>query len=1221
MRLRNPLSNFAFLPLLFLGLLTLTAADSLESGFQNPPPSARPQTWWHWMNGNITREGITADLEAMQRVGIGGAEIFNADCGIPAGPVKFLSPEWRDLMRFAAQEANRLGLELCLHNCAGWSSSGGPWNTPEHAMQRVTTSELAVTGPAQFSGVLPAPPQQLGFYRDIAVLAFRTPGFRKKPLVSPKVAGGEAGANAGPIRPVQPPLKIENIDAKAGFNGDFIMSDPAAAEAAPDRVVRHAEILDLTAHLKSGGRLDWHVPAGGWTILRLGYTPIGVKNHPAPAEATGLECDKFSREALDAHWAGFVQKVLDDLGPLAGEGKAFNDVLIDSYEVGGQNWSPDFRAEFQKRRGYDPLLYLPTLTGRVVDNPQTSERFLWDMRRTIADLFAENYYGHFQELCHQHGLKASIEPYTGPFDSLQCGEKADIPMGEFWVGGAPDSSVKLAASVGHIYGRPVIGAESFTAAPGPQHGRWLEDPYSLKTLGDLVFCQGVNRYIFHRYAMQPWTNRWPGMTMGQWGTHFDRTSTWFEQGRAWLQYVARCQYLLQQGHFVADAAYFCGESAPVELRVGEPGLPPGYDYDAINAGVLLHHADMQDGRLTLESGVSYRLLILPPSERAMAPALLRKLAGFVEAGLILVGAPPQASPSLENYPLCDTAVRQLAHELWGECDGRTVTEHPYGKGKIVWGRPLVEVLRALDVKPDFDYAKANGAQLAYIHRRSPSNGDQAADIYFVSNQQTRYRSVECRFRMDGLVPELWDPQTGQIGPAPVWRHDQGRTVVPLSLDPAGSVFVVFRARAAQDHLVSVEREAPKVTVEPEKTAELRILKAAYGAFASHEPKWLDVTDEVKSLVADGTHEIPAENDMAGDDPAPNIVKELRIKFRVNGQERTVSVKEGQKATLHTGSEIVEARYGELRQSSSGVDRTVDVTAKLNRLIKGGQLNVSADNALAGNDPAGQVPKELRVEYSLDGVVKNAVAQENETLALPDTGQGGGRPPAFGFVTGADGRMRLLAYAPGTFSFKWDAGREAKTECATLPPSLALAGPWDVSFPPGWGAPDRLTFERLQSWTENSDAGVKYFSGTATYRKDFEIPAELLATNRALWLDLGGVKNFAEVSLNGQPLGLLWKPPFRVDVTAVAKTGTNNLEVKVTNLWPNRLIGDEQLPADCEWKGKQLKTWPQWLLDGKPSPTGRVTFTTWHHWKKTDHLLESGLLGPVVLRVAEEIEIH
>ena len=568
MRVRPILVCFA---VVLTSFCSAARADSLEDGFREPPDSAKPQTWWHWMNGNITAEGITADLEAMKRVGIGGAQIFNVDCGIPPGPVKLMSPEWRQLMLHAVKEADRLGLELCIHNGTGWSSSGGPWNTPALAMQRLTASETNITGPCHFTGVLSQPKTALNYYRDIAVVAFRESGARRtaQQITGPRFPGSKK-VRVTAATESAPPLAIENLEAKAGFSGDFVDFAPFKNNPPSGSAVERSNIVDLTARMGPDGRLEWDAPPGNWTIIRGGYTPTGVENHPAPVEGTGLECDKFNPAALDAHWTGYVQKVLDDAGPLAGKGKALDNVLIDSYEVGGQNWTPRFREEFEQRRGYDPLAFVPALTGRVVGSREISERFLWDMRRTIADLFADNYYGHFQELCHEHGLKASFEPYTGPFDSMQCGARADIPMGEFWAGSDVDASVKLASSIGHVYGQPIIGAESFTGAPARTHGRWLDDPYSLKTLGDLVFCQGVNRYIFHRYAMQPWTNRWPGMTMGPWGTHFDRTETWWEQGAAWMRYIARCQFLLQQGRSVVDAAYFCGENAPVELRADNP---------------------------------------------------------------------------------------------------------------------------------------------------------------------------------------------------------------------------------------------------------------------------------------------------------------------------------------------------------------------------------------------------------------------------------------------------------------------------------------------------------------------------------------------------------------------------------------------------------------------------------------------------------------------------
>ena len=1217
------------------------SASELEKNFAAPPASAKADIWWHWMDGNITKEGITADLEAMQRVGIGSVLVFNLKAS-PPGPVKFLTQEWREMMKHAAREAARLGLKLAMHNCAGWSSSGGPWNTPENAMQRVTISETTVTSAGRYSGTLPQPETKLDFYRDIAVLAVRTPGGEEVSMksLSPKVTtsapapnpaelfdgkketfvslpmpgpgspqyvqlefaqpftarsavltlgpgnmdvrgviqASENGAEfrdvtpfvfprpsesgtlvlslgaegktvrfyriaftAGGVRAkrvtvaeieLSPALRIGDFEAKSGMNSGRLMLNPSPAPSAVPEglVVKRREIIDLSRQLQADGRLDWDVPAGRWTILRIGHTPVGKTNHPAADGGLGLECDKMSTAALDAHWAGFVQKVLDDLGPLAGPGKTFNNLLIDSYEIGGQNWTPKFHEEFRRRRGYDLLPYLVTFTGRVLDSPEISERFLWDLRRTIADLFAENYYAHFKKLCHERGLTTSVEPYTGPFESLHVGAYADIPMGEFWVGNFYNSlsTTKLAASVGHIYGRRIIGAESFTAAPGEQHGRWLDDPYALKAIGDRVFCNGVNRFTLSvGSAQQPWANRWPGMTMGHWGTHFDRTVTWFEQGRAWLQYIARSQYLLQQGRFVADAAYFYGESAPVESLENDPALPPGYDYDGVNADVLLNQAAVKDGRLVLNSGMSYRVLVLPPAERAMTPALLRKLRGFVADGLTLVGTPPARALGLTDYPKSDEHVRTLAAELWGNCDGSHVTEHAMGKGKVVWGQPMAQVLAALNAKPDFEFKSPDRAQLAYIHRR-----DGEADIYFVSHQRDRFDTVDCTFRVAGKVPELWYPETGSIVTAGVWREQDGRTTVPLQFEPVGSVFVLFRKKAAgANHIISATQSgAPKpATTSPS----LKILRATY-------------------------------------------------------------------------------------ETLDGSGR-LDVTTTLNERVRDGALRVEVSNAaLGGEDPGRFRAKQLRVEFMLDGKVEKQVVAEEKSLVIgrapaPEL------PPEFQVMADEAGRTSVRASNPGMVELRTAGGKNLRVEVGAVPAPRELTGPWSLNFPPNWGAPAQVSLPKLISWSDHDDSGVKYFSGTARYLKEVDVPPEMLGPGKQLWLDLGRVKNLAEVSLNGTPLGILWKPPFRVELTGVARPGKNSLEIKVTNLWPNRLIGDEQLPPDREWNAaNQLKSWPQWLLDGKPSPTGRLTFTTWHHWKKDDVLLPSGLLGPVTLRVVQEV---
>lgn len=1224
-----------------LGLMFTAAAapDPLETGFLNPPDSAKPQTWWHWMNGNITRAGITADLEAMKDIGLGGATIVNVDCGIPEGKVPFMSPQWQEMFKFSVSEANRLGLELCIENCAGWSSSGGPWNTPEHAMQKVVTSELHVAGPTHFSATLPQPPVTLGYYRDIAVLAFpesadenvrmsdfapvasvskgEAPGgkltdgdadtfinlpvpqrgkpqyaqleFQKPfPARTVKITGGrgipvcsgelqisddgkvfhtvrpfafttkkssvcivslgaqsvtarfwrvlfttlgpkvKANVTSIPLADIDlaPRLTIDDVDAKDGLNGNFVLSS-AVPDNAVDGAIAATNILDLTDKLTPDGRLDWQAPAGDWVILRLGYTPTGVNNHPAPAAGTGLECDKFSKAALDAHWAGFMQKILDDIGPLAGT-RAFDSSLIDSYEVGGQNWTADFRAEFQKRRGYDPLKFMPAFTGRVVDNPAVSERFLWDIRRTIADLFAENYYAHFDELCREHGLKSVVEPYTGPFESLQVGASAGVVMGEFWAGSSGNSSIKIASSVAHIYGKTIVGAESFTASP--EAGRWQNDPYSLKMLGDLMYCQGLNRYTFHRYAMQPWTNRWPGMTMGQWGFHFERTETWWRQGKAWINYIQHCQFLLQQGHSVADAAYFTGESTPVELRAGNPELPFGYDYDGINEDVLLHGATVKNGRITLPGGASYAVLILPPNDADMTPELLQRISELVRDGATLVGPRPQHSPSLADYPKCDARVRKIAGKLWGPCDGVSVTRHAAGRGGVWWGVPLEQVFSAQKLAPDFAFQGASDkTKLAYVHR---TTGD--ADIYFVSNQRRQFDSAEATFRVSGKIPELWHPDTGVIEPAPVWSMQAGRTMVRLDFDPAGSVFVIFRRAAGvmnhlADHVVSVS-----------------------GQMASES---------------------------------------------MNGDDQTVKIQH--------------ATYGAIDGTGSA-----DVTAAISALVEDGKP-VAASNGLLGGDPALNHVKELRVDYGYKGESHQAVVPENGTLTLPGAA-GIGPAPQWETSVAGDGSPVVKAWANGSVTLRTGGGSVLQANATDVPAPEELTGAWNLSFPPNWGAPPSVTLDQLISWTDHTNDGVRYFSGTATYEKTVEIPAERLQPGRELWLDLGAVKNFAEVSLNGQSFGVLWKPPFRVNITAAAQPGANRLVVKVTNLWPNRLIGDEQLPPDVEWNGKQLAAWPQWLLDGKPSPTGRLTFTTWHHWTKDATLLESGLLGPVTLRSAEII---
>jgi len=430
------------------------------------------------MNGNITREGITADLETMARVGIGGAQIFNIagshQNDIPPGPIDYLSPEWLDMVKHAASESERLGLELCIHNCAGWSTSGGPWVKPEHAMQALVSSEVKVDGGKRVKLKLPQPLIRNNYYRDIAIFAFPTPkddNFRVKDWRKKAVQVGGRNRRQPDLTP---------LPAEAAINLDAI--------------------VEISQYLSKNGILEWDVPQGHWTIFRLGHTPTGKTNHPSPKSGEGLEIDKLSREALDVHWREGIQPILDHLGPLAG--KVLNNILIDSYEAALNHWTPKLREEFQRRRGYDPTPYLPALQGRLIGDGPTTARFLWDFRRTVADLFADNYYGYFADLCREHGMLSSVEPYSSAYEFLAVAAKVDIPMGEFRVDNADHFSLRVAASSGHTHGQSIIGAESFTARP--EKGRWQNYPAKLRPVGDKVWTKGINRLILATFAHQPW---------------------------------------------------------------------------------------------------------------------------------------------------------------------------------------------------------------------------------------------------------------------------------------------------------------------------------------------------------------------------------------------------------------------------------------------------------------------------------------------------------------------------------------------------------------------------------------------------------------------------------------------------------------------------------------------------------------------------------------------
>ena len=1010
-------------------------SDLLAAGFANPPDSARPWAYWMWMDGNLTREGIMADLEAMRAAGLGGVVICEVNVGVPRGPVEFMSPAWRGLFKHVVREAERLGLEVTLNAGPGWTGSGGPWVTPEMSMQHIVAAAVEAAGPSRFDAVLPRPvrrpaffgesglPPELkktmdGFYRDVAVLAFPTPA-------------------AGP--------SIADIDEKALYVRSPYSSQPGVKPFLPmpaefpvlpmGAAIDPSRIIDLTDKLTAEGGLTWDVPAGHWTILRFGRTTTGANTRPAPVPGLGLECDKLDAAAFDAHYDAFVGALLREIGPRRTDGRSgWTTLHIDSWEMGAQNWTGAFREEFRRRRGYDLLPFLPAITGRPVMSMEVSERFLWDLRQTAQELVLENHALRLKELGRRDGFRLSIEPYDmTPCADMTLGTAADVPMGEFWLHGFNTAhSVVEAAGIAHTGGKRVVAAEAFTS---DDTEAWRAHPASMKALGDWAFTAGVNRIVFHRYQNQAGLEARPGMTMGPYGVHWERTQTWWDMVPAYHAYLARCQHMLRQGLPVADVCFLVAEGAPHVFRppawslYGDPPGPAGAAFDGCPPETLLAAATVRDGRLAFPDGMSYSVLVLPERE-TMTPGLMKKVRDLVAAGATVIGPRPRKSPSLVGYPECDAEVERLAGEVWGDCDGDKVTEHAFGLGRVIWVReqrkavkgapagtnpaapasadhatwevgapPLNEpgqygdfavvtaVLDKMSVQPDF----SSDVPLRWTHRR-----DGGTEIYFVANSDARAVEATAVFRVSGKRPELWDPIDGKIRGLAQDMIADGRSSVSLHFAPYQSFFIVFR-----------------------------------------------------------------------------------------------------KATTPG--------------SAAGANFSVPVEAAL------------------------------------------------------------------------------------------------------------LGGSWEVSFDPKWGGPEKMVFETLDDWSQRPEDGIKYYSGTAVYRKTYDLPQPAPVKGEHFWLDLGTVENIAGVRLNGRDLGVVWCDPWRVDITGAVKAKANLLEIRVANLWPNRLIGDEREPSDAEYApGGRLTRWPDWLLKGEPRPSpGRLTFATWKHFTKDSPLLPSGLLGPVKILITRD----
>ncbi len=540
------------------------------------------------------------------------------------------------------------------------------------------------------------------------------------------------------------------------------------------------QVKDITANMTPDGTLVWDVPEGTWIISRTGMLPTGVTNSPAPKEGRGLETDKMSKEHIRAHFDNYIGKIIKRIP--AKDRKTFRYIIEDSYETGGQNWTDDLIEDFKQVYGYDPVPFIPALNGVVVGSPEITDRFLWDLRRLVADQVAYEYVAGLREVSHEHGFTTWLENYGHwgfPGEFLQYGGQSDEIAGEFWsFGNLGDIENRAASSCGHIYGKERVWAESCTCG-GSNFDLY---PATMKQRVDRFFTEGINATLLHLYIQQP-DDRTPGIN-AWFGNEFNRNNTWFSQLDVFLDYLKRCNYMLQQGRYVADVAYFIGEDTPKMTGVRNPEIPRGYSYDYVNAEVLMS-AKAVNGKLVLASGMEYSVLVLPKIE-TMRPELLAKIRELVKEGIVLQGPAPLRSPSLQNYPEADYQVREMAEEMWQRKTYAFAEKVKYGKGMIYPNASIEQIMADYGIQPDFTVSDPM-LPVLFIHLTTPEG-----EIYFVSNQSNETISFDANFRIKGKQPELWNPLTSEVRILPEQKQLTGATSIPMVMSPFESSFVIFR---------------------------------------------------------------------------------------------------------------------------------------------------------------------------------------------------------------------------------------------------------------------------------------------------------------------------------------------------------------------------------------------------------------------------------------------
>jgi len=1160
--MKNTLTLLTALLLAPLAALHAAESPALVSGFDNPPQNVRPGVAYAFLGGIITEEGMREDLHAIKEAGLGNVDwLDQRDLISPVPdlppPVEALGSKWYELIGKHGEFARENG--LFLHPSMHLGNFMGVAKTDlENMAKEVLFSSVEIQGGGAVTVVLPQPetrpiswlPGVKEYYRDITVLAYPTPDVKRtavlttaRPEVSVnapykandlnRLCDGNVNSFWGSVvpldtnNPVQITFKFAQPFQAAGISvipayhkgpkeclleasddgqqfrrvSDFTLGveeskqiefppvtarwfrmtvknawtvnpiyDAARAWLKKDAVhiadvellqpgeqpyarqdirllflkmgrnkannypwsliegewyasdqkarvdIQPGQVVEVTADMDANGRLTWNAPAGNWTVVRVGFGLLAGGIASAGPRA-GTAMDLLSKETAEHYYNYFARPILDALGKNRSLVKAWQ---IDSFESDCANWTPGFREAFKKRRGYDLLPFLPVLQGRVVGSMEQSERFLWDYRRTLADLIAENHYAELARLCRQDGVPLMLQtPATvAPLDPLYLMSKVDIPMGETWtrsrpwaeprgeaVGSGHQDFIKGASSAAHIYGKKKVAAEATTNGYEP----WVS-PFENRFAMDFAFISGMNMVNHYFYPHQAYAQPRKVGSFQRWGSHWNRNNTIWALCPPFFDYIARCSWMLQQGRPISDVLVFYGEDVPAAAWLREAmdtPVPKGYNYDYCNADVLINHAQAKNGMIHLDSGTQYRLLVMPRHPR-LTPEIARAVERLVKGGATIVGPRPTMSPSLTGYPQCDREVERIAKELWDS-------------GKVIPATDLPPVLDGLHLLPDFTYdSKLRNAFINFTHRQL-----KEGELYMVANARPEVCDFTAKFRVTGLVPEIWDADAATRVPVANYTDDGRQISFPMRLAQHQSLFVLFR--------------------------------------------------------------------------------------NSDGKRVPVTQVEG----------------------------------------------------------SGFLPASV-VTFTPPGGICLTAPQGNYELTL--------------------------------------AGSTNKNVRVDCPADLDLNSGWTVNFPEGYGAPDQITLDRLMDFSKSGIEGVKYFSGTATYSKTLTLRPEQIGGDLRLLLKLGTVGDGAEVVVNGKTVRTLWAYPFDVDITPYVKTGENRLEIKVTNVWHNRLVGDSGLPSD------QRITQPLSKFSA-PIFRNNVPFS------RSTPLRPSGLIGPVRIEFNRMVEIN